>query len=308
MEAMAYDKEKLIVAKGAIHPETRIGHVHHTVADLERELTFYKGVIGLTEHWRDGDSAGLGAGGPDLLRLTEDRNAKRYRSTTGMYHFAVLLPNRRELARVIARLIGLRYPNSPTDHVMTKTTYLDDPEGNNIEIYTDTPEDGYMGMVGERFVAERADGKPSTGRDPVDLEALFRMLKEGDALDAPMPPETSIGHVHLYAADLDESMRFYHEVLGMDNMGIGREFQMGMASAGGYHHHVGFNTWLGRGAPPAPEDALGLRYYTLVLPDEAELAAALGRVDAVGIETRKVAEGVEVRDPSGIAVVLEKRG
>jgi catechol 2,3-dioxygenase len=268
-------------------------------------LEFYTGVLGLTEHWRDGDRAGLGAGGADLLRLTEDRRARRYRGTTGMYHFAILLPSRRELARVIARLISLRYPNSPTDHVMTKTTYLDDPEGNNIELYADTPEDGFMGMLGDRFVAERADGKPSSGRDPVDLDALFSHLQPEDALDAPMPPGTRIGHVHLYVSDLDESMRFYHEVLGMDNMGIGRDFQMGMAAAGGYHHHVGFNTWLGRGAPPAPEGALGLRYYTIVLPDAAELAAMLARTQAAGIETRSVSEGLEVRDPSGIRVVLE---
>lgn len=302
---MSYDKEKLIVEKGVIDPRTRIGQVHHTVADLERELEFYTKVIGLTEHWREGDRAGLGAGGADLLRLTEDRNAKRYRGTTGMYHLAILLPSRRELARVIARLIQLRYPNSPTDHVMTKTTYLDDPEGNNIEIYTDTPEDGFMGMVGGQFVSEREDGQPSTGRDPVDLEALFRNLQPGDDLAAPMPPETRLGHVHLYAADLDDTMRFYHEVLGMDNMGIGRDFQMGMASAGGYHHHIGFNTWMGRGAPPAPADALGLRYYTITLPDEDELKKVLGRVQAAGIETRERDEGVEVQDPSEIRVVLE---
>ena len=122
-----------------IHPATRMGHVHLTVAELDRQVEFFQEVIGLKLHWREGATAGLGAGNGDLLRLTEVRSARRYRGTTGLYHFAILLPNRRELARAIARLYSLRYPNYPTDHVMTKTTYLDDPEGQNIELYADTP-------------------------------------------------------------------------------------------------------------------------------------------------------------------------
>ena len=116
-----------------IHPETRIGHVHLTVADLDRRVAFYEQVIGLQLHWREGASAGLGAGDEDLLQLTEDRSARRPAGTTGIYHFAILLPDRRELARAIARLFALCYRNFPTDHIMTKTTYLDDPEGNNRE-------------------------------------------------------------------------------------------------------------------------------------------------------------------------------
>jgi catechol 2,3-dioxygenase len=105
-----------------------------SVADLDRQVAFYQEVIGLRLHWREGASAGLGAGGEDLLRLTFVPGARRYPRTTGLYHFAILLPNRRELARAIGRLFALRYRNYPTDHIMTKTTYLDDPEGNNIEL------------------------------------------------------------------------------------------------------------------------------------------------------------------------------
>src|SRR3990172_6699570 len=123
-----------------IHPRTRIGLVHLTVADLERQLEFYQQVLGLQLHWRENGAAGLGAGGKDLLRLSELPGAPRRRGTTGPYHLALLLPNRKELARAIARLFALRYPNYPTDHILTKTTYLDDPEGQNIELYTDTPE------------------------------------------------------------------------------------------------------------------------------------------------------------------------
>ena len=101
-----------------IHPATRPGHVHHTVADLDRQVEFYQEVVGLALHWREGATAGLGVGNEDLLRLTEVRSARRYRGTTGLYHFAILLPERRELARAIGRLFTLRYPNYPTDHIM----------------------------------------------------------------------------------------------------------------------------------------------------------------------------------------------
>ena len=116
----------------SIHPATLLGHVALTVANLDNQIAFYQRALGLVEHWREGNSAGMGAGGADLLRLTEMPNLKRYRGVTGLYHFAVLFPNRRELARAVARLFAMRYLNHPTDHIMTKTTYLDDPEGNGI--------------------------------------------------------------------------------------------------------------------------------------------------------------------------------
>jgi len=291
----------------SIHPATRIGHVHLTVADLDRQVEFYQEVIGLKLHSREGATAGLGVGKEDLLRLTEVRSARRYRGTTGIYHFAILLPNRRELARAIGRLFSLRYPNSPTDHVMTKTTYLDDPEGNNIELYADTPEDGTFGVVNGVPVARHANGAPSDGREPLDVEALFRELTTEDRLDEPMPQDTKMGHVHLYVADLDKSMRFYHDLLGFGSMGLARSFRMGMVSAGGYHHHIGFNTWVGEGAPPPPPDALGLRYFAVVLPSETELDHVAERVQQAGIATEQTKVGILIRDPSQNGLMLADR-
>ena len=287
-----------------IHPDTRPGHVSLTVADLDRQIDFYRQVIGLGLHWREGVEAGLGAGQKDLLRLTEDRGAKRFRGTTGLYHFAILLPSRRELARAIARLFDLRYPNYPTDHIMTKTTYLDDPEGQNIELYADTPEEGAMGFVNGAFLARRADGTPSDGREPLDVEALLRELTSVDRLDEPMPQGTTLGHVHLYVADLGAAMRFYHDLLGFDDMGIAPTFRMGMVSAGGYHHHIGFNTWLGEGAPPPPANSLGMRHFTFVLPDKNELEHVLERVRRAGIAVQQTGDGFLMRDPSQNALIL----
>jgi catechol 2,3-dioxygenase len=287
-----------------INPATRPGHVHLTVADLDRQIAFYQQVIGLKLHWRESATAGLGVGNEDMLRLTEVPGARRYRNTTGMYHFAILLPNRRELARAIARLFALQYPNYPTDHVMTKTTYLDDPEGNNIELYTESPEDGTWTMQNGEYVTRRADGTLSDGREPLDVEALLGLLPQDDSLDQPMPPETRIGHYHLYVANLDQSMHFYHDVLGFDQMGIGRSFRMGMVSAGRYHHHIGFNTWMGEGAPPAPAGSLGLRYFTFVLPGRDDLDSVLERVRKAGIPVEETENGSLIRDPSQNGIVL----
>ncbi len=291
----------------SIHPATRPGHVALTVSNLENQVAFYQQVLGFQLHWRDGNQAGLGAGGADLLRLTEQSGLKKYRHVTGLYHLAVLFPSRRELARAMARLFALRWPNSPTDHIMTKTTYLDDPEGNGIELYAELPEDGFFGMEDEKFIARRADGSLSNGREPLDVEALLGLLTEDDQLDQPVPEETRIGHVHLHVRNVNEAVDFYHGVIGFDVMGTARFFGAAFVSAGGYHHHIGLNTWQGEGAPPPPAGAVGLRYFSVELPNQTALDAVLERVQQAGILTEQISAGTLLRDPSKNAVVLTTR-
>src|SRR5919106_517620 len=291
-------------AEFSIHPDTLIGHVSLKVASLENQIAFYQQVLGFRLHWREDDRAGLGAGGPDLLRLTEETNVKKYQRVTGLYHFAVLFPNRRELARAMARLFVLKYPNYPTDHIMTKTTYLDDPEGNGIELYTESPEDGTWTMANGTFETRRADGTWSDGREPLDVEALLSHLKEDDHLDVPNPPETRIGHVHLHVRDVDEAVDFYHGVIGFDVMGVAKSFRAAFVSAGGYHHHLGLNTWQGEGAPPPPADAVGLRYFTVELPDQKALDEVVARVEKAGIPANQTEDGLLLYDPSQNGVIL----
>ena len=223
---------------------------------------------------------------------------------TGLYHFAVLFPNRRELARAVARLFVLKYQNYPTDHIMTKTTYLDDPEGNGIELYAESPEDGWMGMENGEFIARRADGALSSGREPLDVEALLHNLKDDDRLDAPIPKETRLGHIHLHIRNVDEALDFYHGVLGFDIMANARAMRAAFISAGGYHHHIGLNTWQGEGAPPPPPDALGLRYFTVELPDQAALDEVAARVEKAGISARPSEGGFYLADPSQNNIIL----
>jgi len=292
----------------SIHPQTLIGHVSLTVANLDNQIAFYQQVLGFQQHWRDGNRAGLGAGGADLLHLTEQPNVKRYRRVTGLYHFAMVFPNQRELARAVARLFVLKYPNSPTDHIMTKTTYLNDPEGNGIELYAESPEDGSFVIENDDFVTRRADGSLSDGREPLDVDKLFSHLSEDDRLDASLPPETRVGHVHLHVRNVAEAVDFYHGVLGFDVQGMSSTFRAAFVSAGGYHHHLGLNAWQGEGAPPPPADAVGLRHFTVELPDQGALSEVIARVDAAGLPSNRTEDGLLVQDPSQNSVVLTVKG
>jgi catechol 2,3-dioxygenase len=288
----------------SIHPKTMMGAISLQVANLDNQLEFYQKALGFKLHWREGNRAGLGAGGNDFLLLTEEPNLKKYRGVTGLYHVAYLFPNRRELAIAVARLFALKYPNSPTDHIMTKTTYLDDLEGNGIELYAESPEDGTWTIRDGNFDARRKDGSWSNGREPLDLDELFSHLKEDDKLDTPVPPETRIGHVHLHVREIQEAVDFYHGVIGFDIMGISKGIGMAFVSAGGYHHHLGLNTWQGRGAPPPPPDAAGLRYFTIDLPNQKAYEEVVARVDAAGIPSNMTEAGLLLHDPSQNGVIL----
>ena len=290
----------------SIHPDTKIGSVSLTVASLDNQIAFYQQALGFVQHWRDGNQAGLGTGERELLRLVEQPTYKRYQRVTGLYHFAVLFPDRRELARVMGRLFVLKYRNYPTDHIMTKTTYLDDPEGNGIELYCESPEDGTWSLKNGEYITRRKDGSLSDGREPLDVNALFGTLEKDDRLDVSVPKETRMGHVHLHVSDLHEAVDFYHGVLGFDVMGVVNSMRMAFVSAGGYHHHIGLNTWQGEGAPPLPADALGLRYFTVGLPDQAALDEVVERVEKAGIPANQTEDGLLLYDPSQNGVLLMK--
>ena len=289
-------------------PTTRLGHVHLTVNSLDRQIQFYTQVLNFTLHWRNGSEAALGTEAEVLLRLTEDRAARRVQNTTGMYHFAVLYPSRKELARAIARLFALRYPNFPTDHGISKTTYLDDLEGNNIELYVRSLEDAKFEVVNGQMIVRYTDGRIGSGRDPLDVEALFRELDESDRLDLPLPKGTRLGHVHLYASSLEASLNFYAHVLGFEEGPLIKNFRMGEVGLDDQQPHViAFNTWKGTHVPPAPADALGMRYFTVVLPTAEEFQHVVERIQTAGLPTEQTPEGVLVRDPSHISLILTDR-
>lgn len=286
---------------------TRLGHVHLIVSDLEREIAFYTRVLAFVLHWREGKEAALGSESEVLLRLTEDKEARRFQRAAGMYHFAILYPSRKELARAMARLFVLRYPNAPTDHGFSETTYLDDAEGNNIELYVRTLDRGEFLIENGEMIVRYADGRIGSGRDPLDVEDLLLELSEGDRLDTPLPAGTRIGHVHLYASGLEASNRFYGDLLGFAPGLYYAPMRMGDVGLDALQPHVvAFNSWKGEGIPQAPAGALGMRHFTIVLPDDESMSAVLERLRSANIAKEETDLGTLVHDPSGISVILTR--
>lgn len=287
-----------------IDPATRLGHVHYTINDIDRQIAFYEQALRMQLHWRKENQAALGAGGEDLVILSEDKSAQRVLNSTGMYHFALLYPDRRELARAIARLFDMGYRNSPTDHVISKTTYLDDPEGNNIELYCYSLEDGSFETVDGQWKVRYADGRPSSGRDPLDLQALFSHLGPGDDLYAEMPKEVMIGHVHIYGNDLAGGMRFYSEVLGFKYGNFAD--RIGFADVELERPHViAWNVWQGPGAQSPPKGSLGIRYFTIDLPNAKAMKALKIRLDEAGWDFEESDQLLKMKDPAGVAIHIK---
>jgi catechol 2,3-dioxygenase len=281
-----------------IPPGTSIGKVRLRVADIDALTEFYERVVGLRGVERDGDLARLGAeGGEPLVELIAAPGAPPAPSySTGLFHLAILVPDRRELARSLRRVIeqGWRLTGA-SDHLVSEALYLRDPEGNGIEIYRDRPRDEWGHSNGELQMATL----------PLDLDDVLAEEGGGGPADG-MPPGTTMGHVHLRVADIPAAEAFYHGALGLEVMV--RSYPGALfVSAGGYHHHIGLNTWETRGAPAPPEGSLGLDRYELVLPDENERDAAAGRVGETG-DPMHTDDGVLARDPSGNHVLLTARG
>ncbi|MFQ3630467.1 VOC family protein [Roseiflexus sp.] len=289
-------------AAGTIPSAAAIGMVHLTVANLERALAFYTETIGLRVLRRAKASAALGVHERPLLLLTELSGARPARGVTGLYHFAILLPSRRDLAITLAHLLDLRTTlQGASDHAVSEAIYLADPDGNGIEIYRDRP----------RTEWPHAGAQVRMTVDPFDANGVLGELERTPATWSGLPAGTSIGHVHLHVAHLAPARRFYCDILGltlMQRFGNAAEF----VAAGGYHHHIGYNVWAGIGAPPPDPDMAGLRWFTLRLPGNASIDAVLRRARAAGLTVEATTEtGISdaslplLRDPSGNGVALE---
>ena len=267
-------------------PETRLGAVELTVTDLDRSVPFYEQAIGLRTHALDEGRAAFGAGGEDLLVLIEDPDARPAGRQAGLYHFALLHPSRVELARAVGRLAHTRTPiQGASDHGISEAVYLPDPDGNGIELAADRPKEQWPDLT-----------VMSGGPDPLDLNALLASIADEEPQES-VAPDAVIGHVHLHVGDLDAASRFYVDIVGFDVMTYLPSAVF--VAAGGYHHHVGFNTWRGAGVPPAADGTVGLHRFTVVLRDEGEVNALRERARAAGVDVEDTAEGPLLRDPSG---------
>ena len=279
-----------------IASETEIGTVALKVADLERSLSFYEGILGFQIHERRDGSVTLGAGDLDLLLLRETEGGRAPGRTSGLYHFAILLPSRADLARLLkefekrqVRLQGF------SDHLVSEAIYLADPDGNGIEVYRDRPRSAWPFREGQLGMAT----------EPLDLASLLEEVHGDEMPWTTLPEDSKIGHIHLHVADLEEAERFYSDVIGfqvMTRYGPSASF----LSAGGYHHHVGINVWAGVGVPPPPADAVGLQWFSIDLPSDSELASVVERVEAASVDTEEHPEGILLRDPSANGIILRR--
>jgi catechol 2,3-dioxygenase len=285
-------------ATGQLSASTSLGPVYLTVSALERSIEYYTGTVGLDVLEQRKGSASVGVPGRELLALVEEPGATSSYGHTGLYHFALLVPERADLARWLAtaarediRLVGL------SDHFVSEAIYLADPDGHGIEIYWDRPRETWEGQVSARMTTM-----------PLDVDSLLGELADWSAEpSAGLPAGTVMGHVHLRVAAIPETVAFYRDVLGLALMAqLGT--QAAFLAAGGYHHHIGANTWESAGAGPPPAGTAALRRATIVLADGGELDHVRRRLEQHGHSSQTTNAGLTVHDPSGNALFLIPEG
>jgi len=268
-------------------PSAHIGRVRLQVGDLSRSIEFYEGKLGFQRLGAAPGHATFGAGDAPLIELVERKGAKPVlpRSRLGLFHFAILLPDRASLGRAMLQLHQAGIDLGMADHGVSEALYLSDPDGLGIEIYADRPRESW-----------RAEGAElAMGTDPLDTGSLLRAAA-GEPWSR-MPAGTVIGHVHLHVGDLARAEAFYHEALGLDV--VVRSYPGALfLSAGGYHHHLGVNTWAAGAAPAGDEDARLLE-WELVLPNPEDAAAAAERLAAAGYDVAYREDGFRAADPWG---------
>jgi len=276
-------------------PTLRLGPVHLTVSHLDGSIAFYERALGLQLHDRDGKVATIGTGGEDLLVLVEEAGAAPGGRHAGLYHFALLFPNRKELARAVLRLASTQTRiEGASDHGVSEAIYLRDPDDNGIELYADRPRSKWP--------------PPRSAGDRVEMYTIALDMKDlMRAIEDEEPREHAgaglvMGHVHLHVGDVERALRFYRDVLGFEVMV--RLPSAAFVSAGGYHHHLGFNVWLGADVKPLPPHTAGLRHWTVRLASPDEVAAVRARADIAGLPAHNHETGVLVRDPWENAVVF----
>ncbi|NKE07523.1 VOC family protein [Mesobacillus selenatarsenatis] len=276
-------------------PVTFVSQVNLKVQSLERSLAFYQEVIGLKVYEKTDNSALLTADGKKVLLNIEkpsDVIPKKGR-TTGLYHFALLLPNRSDLAKILKHFLQTGYPlQGASDHLVSEALYLADPDGNGIEIYTDRPASEWEWNEQHVVMATQA----------LDAEDL---LAEGaDQSWNGLPEGTVMGHIHLHVAELAKTEEFYTKGLGFEV--VSRYGPQALfISSGKYHHHIGLNTWNGVGAPKPSANSVGLESYTLVLADEGNLKNTVNRLRGIGAAVEEEKGIFITEDPSGNRIRLE---
>jgi catechol 2,3-dioxygenase len=276
----------------------RIGHVSLNVSDLQRSLDFYQNILGFKVVGKpSGEKALLSAARDssylvELLQVKENPSQEPKRA--GLYHFAILLPERKYLAAMLQNLRDNRdqvYFEGLADHLVSEAIYIRDPDFNGIEIYRDRP------MTEWNWHGSRIE-MATIALNTTDL------LRESTEGWKEMPPKTTIGHVHLHIRNSAESIKFYRDILGL-NMTATMPGAVFFA-AGKYHHHIGANTWLGSDISPASSESIGLNHFTIALPNEEEFQRLANRLSKSGKALNPLSERSGfIYDNDGIKIQLQ---
>jgi catechol 2,3-dioxygenase len=264
--------------------ESRIGRVAIRVADLDRLAAFYESVVGLDRLTESDEQVTLGTGGRALLELHARPDLpERAPDETGLFHTAFLFPDRASLGDALSRVDAEWRLTGASDHRVSEALYLDDPEGNGVELYRDRPREAWP----------TADGRVQMDTLRLDLDALRADAGGGEAA----PAETTVGHVHLEVSSIPDARRFYVDTLGMN---LRQEWNgAAFVAAGEYHHHVGLNTWNER---QEPGTGRGIDWFELLVPDEGALSAVRERFDADAVAVEERGGDLTVQDPDGITL------
>ncbi len=280
--------------------DTALGPVHIAVTDRARALAIWQDVVGLDLIAETGNALTLGAGGRPLIVLETGAIRPSQPRTIGLYHVAIHVPRRVDLAQMAVRALQRNVRISPTDHLVSEAIYLWDLDGNGIEITFETPWRGTLGDPDKgQTYAVTADGKPHSGRDPIDLDGLLAELGEQPVLEPRMPAGTRVGHIHVHVNDLGVAMNFYRDVLGFAGFLMIHSFGMGDVGLDYMPHTIAFNIWSGPNAALPMAGSAGLRWFTIVVPDADTLEGVKTRLAAAGAPVTPSDAGIETQDPFG---------
>ena len=272
-------------------PNTFVGQVSINVTNLESAITFYQNIIGFQVLEQTERKAVLTADGKTgLLTLEQpvDVIAKEGR-TSGLYHFALLLPTRADLSIFLRNLLQTGYKFGASDHIVSEALYITDPDGNGIEIYRDRPSSEWTW----------SNGEVSMVSDPLNGESL---LAESDSEWKGLPADTIMGHIHLHVSDIQKAEEFYMKGLGFTI--VSHYPQAIFIATGGYHHHIALNTWQGVGAPTPKKNSVGLNWYTLVFPSEEARGKVIEQLREIGASVQVENDLFVTEDPSGNKIHL----
>lgn len=275
-------------------PVTYVGEVGLKVLDLQKMIRFYKEILGFEVLEETEAVAVLGAGGEALLRLeAKAGTAPKNQRYAGLYHFAILLPDRQELGKILLHLHHHGIGIGSSDHLVSEALYLSDPEGNGIEIYRDRAPEEWDWNGGQVVMAV----------DPIDAAGLVQAAEQSGEEFGGMPAGTVMGHIHLHVSNLPEAKTFYVDGLGFEVVSAMGGQALFLADQK-YHHHIGLNVWNGIGIPALPDNTAGLGYFTLVLESEEKRQETAGRLRELGAEVVEQSGNMEVKDPSGNTIRL----